>query len=152
LARLRSRERQRRGLLGGTGWFSRCGTRDGILGKRSLKLLGSYTRRRPLLPSHLRSTFTVDLNELPLGRTSRELEQPDTLGASRTNFALGHRLLLRSGRLRRLGLYLVLHFRGGPHLSASCLTGYSCGLLNATDRGFFLPCPILLFRHCCSPV
>src|SRR5208283_13561 len=89
-------------------------------------------------------------DELLFRRAARQLEQPDTLGASRTNLVLGHQLLLSSVRLHRLGLYLVLH-PGGPHLSARCLTGCSSGFITATDFGFVLPCPSFLFRHCFSP-
>src|ERR1035437_3802958 len=146
-------------FLGGTGWpsgllLSRSlrGAAPTFRSQCSLKVLRWYARRRPLLPRHLWPTFTVDEDELFPGRASRELEQPDTFRAGRTNFALGHRLLLRSGRLRLLGLYLGLYFGGGPHLSYSCLTGYSCCLPNATDFGFFLRCPPFLVCHCFSPV
>jgi hypothetical protein len=50
--------------------------------QRSPELFGWYAGFGSLLPSHLRSSGTVDLNEIFLARTTREREQADSFGAA----------------------------------------------------------------------
>src|SRR5712692_803493 len=101
--------RSPRRFLGSTGWPSGLlpssslrGTAPTLLSQHGLELLGWYARRRPLLPRHLRPTFTVDQDELLLGGATR---QDEVLHARRTSLArVGGRFAdLGLGLLRSLG-------------------------------------------------
>src|ERR1019366_3260439 len=59
---------------------------------RGLELLRWNTRSCSLVPRHLRTSVAVDKNELLLGRTAREFEQPESFRAILTDNALWHRL------------------------------------------------------------
>src|ERR1019366_10307524 len=106
-------------FLGVTGWPS-CflassslrGTTPTLLSQRRLELLRRNTRSCSLVPRHLRAILAVDEDELLLGRTARELEQPESLRAILADNALWQRL--SRSRLRILlslcfGTSLITH-------------------------------------------
>src|ERR1035437_9903270 len=81
-------------------------------GQRGLELIRWNARLGTLGPRHLRTPFAIDKNELLLGGTTRELEEPDALGAVHACNTFWHRLSLSRSRLR-----ILLSFCFGTSLS-----------------------------------